>query len=77
MSVSADPMTRSPRTATRLLKGLTGGEYDPSLDAHLARWGAPFDPHTGLLTMLEGSGLSGHGGAYFPVAAKWRAVMGS
>ena len=77
MSVAADPKTRSPRTATRLLEGLTGGEYDSSLDAHLARWGAPSDPHTGVLTMLEESGLSGHGGAYFPVAAKWRAVMGS
>jgi len=77
VSVAADPKTRSPRTATRLLEGLTGGEYDSSLDAHLARWGAPSDPHTGVLTMLEESGLSGHGGAYFPVAAKWRAVMGS
>lgn len=77
MSVAADPMTRAPRTATRLLEGLTGGEYDPSLDAHLALWGAPSDPHNGVVTMLERSGLSGHGGAYFPVASKWRAVMGS
>jgi len=70
MSLAADPMTRAPQTATRLLEGLSGGAYDPSLDAHLARWGSPSGVDDGLLTTLDESGLRGHGGAWFPVAAK-------
>ena len=77
MSLAADPMTRAPQTATRLLEGLSGGAYDPSLDAHLARWGSPSGVDDGLLTTLDESGLRGHGGAWFPVAAKWRAVLGA
>ena len=30
-----------------------------------------------LIDELEASGLVGHGGAWFPVAAKWRAVAGA
>jgi NADH:ubiquinone oxidoreductase subunit F (NADH-binding) len=48
------------------------------LDTHLARWGALPDlaPAT-LLEALDRSGLRGHGGAWFPVGAKWRAVARS
>jgi NADH:ubiquinone oxidoreductase subunit F (NADH-binding) len=62
-------------TSVRLLHGLTGQEFDPSLDQHLARWGAPPDRYAGLLGELEASGLVGHGGAWFPVATKWRSVL--
>jgi NADH:ubiquinone oxidoreductase subunit F (NADH-binding) len=63
-------------TATRLLHGLTGQTNDPSLPAHLARWGAPPERIGRLIVELEESGLTGHGGAWFPVATKWRAVLG-
>jgi NADH:ubiquinone oxidoreductase subunit F (NADH-binding) len=45
------------------------------LDAHLARWGAVPDlPVRSLLEAVDQSGLRGHGGAWFPVGAKWRSV---
>jgi NADH:ubiquinone oxidoreductase subunit F (NADH-binding) len=68
----------APQTSTRLLHGLVGGGVpDPGLQSHLERWGAlHHQPHR-LLDPLEASGLVGHGGAWFPVAAKWRAVVGS
>ena len=41
---------------------------------HLDRWGElRHQPHQ-LIDVLEASGLVGHGGAWFPVAAKWRTV---
>ena len=64
-----------PTSAARLLHGLTGTACDPSLDQHVARWGAPPDRDAGLLGELEASGLVGHGGASFPVATKWRSVL--
>ena len=68
----------APRTTTRLLHGLVGGGVpDPGLESHLERWGElHHQPHR-LLEQLEASGLVGHGGAWFPVAAKWRAVVGA
>ncbi len=67
---------RGPRT--RLLYGLAGeGASDPGLGTHLERWGElRHQPHR-LIDELEASGLVGHGGAWFPVAAKWRAVAGA
>ena len=68
----------APRTSTRLLHGLVGGGVpDPGLRNHLERWGElHHQPHR-LIDHLEASGLVGHGGAWFPVAAKWRAVAGA
>jgi NADH:ubiquinone oxidoreductase subunit F (NADH-binding) len=65
-------------TTTRLLHGLVGGSApDPGLPTHLDRWGElHHQPHK-LIDELEASGLVGRGGAWFPVAAKWRAVAGA
>ncbi len=68
----------APRTTTRLLHGLVGGGApDPGLRTHLDRWGELNHQPYRLIDELEASGLVGHGGAWFPVAAKWRAVAGS
>ena len=68
----------APRTATRLLHGLTGGGVpDPGLRTHLDRWGELHHRPQQLIDELEASGLVGHGGAWFPVAPKWRAVAGA
>ena len=68
----------APKTATRLLHGLVGvGAPDPGLGMHLDRWGALRSQPRRLVDELEASGLAGHGGAWFPVAAKWRAVAGA
>jgi NADH:ubiquinone oxidoreductase subunit F (NADH-binding) len=66
----------APTGPTRLLDGAaSGGVVD--LDAHLSRWGAlPIVGLPQLLTAVEESGLRGHGGAWFPVGVKWRAVAG-
>ncbi len=67
----------APQTATRLLHGLVGGSApDPGLRTHLDRWGELHHRPQQLIDELEASGLVGHGGAWFPVAAKWRAVAG-
>ena len=63
-----------PRVTARLLHGLAPGcAADPGLRTHLNRWGELSFRH-GLLDELDASGLVGHGGAWFPVATKWRAV---
>ncbi len=69
---------RAPRATTRLLHGLVGGGAPgPGLGTHLDRWGElHHQPHR-LIDELEASGLVGHGGAWFPVAAKWQAVAGA
>ena len=68
----------APRTTTRLLHGLAGGGApDPGLRTHLDRWGELHPQPHRLLDELEASGLVGHGGAWFPVATKWRAVAGA
>ena len=70
--------TAAPRTATRLLHGLAGGgAADPGLRSHLDRWGELHPQPHRLIDELEASGLAGHGGAWFPVATKWRAVAGA
>jgi NADH:ubiquinone oxidoreductase subunit F (NADH-binding) len=46
-------------------------------ERHLDVWGAMPSDRAGLLDALEASGLAGHGGAWFPVAAKWRSVGGA
>lgn len=65
----------SGRSIPRLLAGLGGG--DPvDLPGHIALWGPMTVPRKGdqLVDQIEASGLLGHGGAWFPVAAKWKAV---
>jgi NADH:ubiquinone oxidoreductase subunit F (NADH-binding) len=64
----------APEAGTRLLYGLSGDAPDPGLSAHTERWGPLRDPGGRLIDELEASGLVGHGGAWFPVATKWRAV---
>ena len=60
----------------RLLAGLTSDGGTVGIEEHLARWGpAPVHqagPH--LIDTIEDSGLHGHGGAWFPVATKWRSL---
>ena len=67
----------APVGPTRLLD--TSGTADVvGLDAHLARWGALPDLRpAALLDVVDQSGLRGHGGAWFPVGIKWRAVARS
>ena len=67
----------APTGPTRLLD-VTGDADVVSLDAHLQRWGTlPDLGPKALLDAVDRSGLRGHGGAWFPVGAKWRAVAGS
>lgn len=64
-----------PRGMPRLLAGLEEGTGPVSLQEHLARWGPlPVVGRRPLLERVRASGLVGHGGAWFPVAAKWEAV---
>ncbi len=63
----------APETGRRLLHGLAGGTSDPGLETHLGRWGE-LRPRHHLIDELDASGLVGHGGAWFPVSTKWRAV---
>ncbi len=52
----------------------TGGAI--ALDEHLEQWGVLDLRRVGvdLVDELEASGLVGHGGAWFPVATKWRSI---
>jgi NADH:ubiquinone oxidoreductase subunit F (NADH-binding) len=70
---AADMSVSVRRGATeRVLCGISDG---PGLAAHLNRWGS-VRPHR-LVEEIESSGLAGHGGAWFPVGAKWRSVASS
>ena len=60
----------------RLLAGLATADRPSGLDAHLDQWG-PVDwrrTRLNLVGEVDASGLVGHGGAWFPVGAKWRAI---
>jgi NADH:ubiquinone oxidoreductase subunit F (NADH-binding) len=75
----ADTSTAPPGSAVpRLLAGLDAAGSPVGLDEHLSRWGAVPWRHAGasLIDDLEAAGLAGHGGAWFPVAVKWRSVRG-
>jgi NADH:ubiquinone oxidoreductase subunit F (NADH-binding) len=70
---AGDRFPAPPEGVPRLLSGLTGAA--PGLAPHLERWGmTPSMSAMQLLAEVEASGLGGHGGAWFPVARKWRAV---
>lgn len=60
----------------RLLAEPTPDSSRPTLGDHVARWGKlDLQPlRDFLIPELERSGLKGHGGAWFPVGAKWRSV---
>ena len=79
MSLTFGRTTRdAPQTATRLLYGLVGGGVRKAdLRSHLEQWGELHHQPQRLIDELDASGLVGHGGAWFPVAAKWRAVTGA
>ena len=64
----------APAGPERLLAGLAADGHAAGLDEHLARWGALPVGGPAFLKELDDSGLRGHGGAWFPVAAKWRSV---
>lgn len=60
----------------RLLSGLRLDDAPVGLAEHLERWG-PFPrkwARSSLIDEVDASGLAGHGGAWFPVATKWRDV---
>jgi NADH:ubiquinone oxidoreductase subunit F (NADH-binding) len=64
-----------PPGAARLLWDLPTDTPTEPLTRHLARWGTiPAARGADLLAEVERSGLRGHGGAWFPVATKWRSV---
>lgn len=60
----------------RLLSGLTSDGGTVGVEEHLAHWGPlPVqDAGPQLIDTLAASGLNGHGGAWFPVATKWRSL---
>jgi NADH:ubiquinone oxidoreductase subunit F (NADH-binding) len=66
----------APAMVPRLLSGLVPNGPACGLEDHLARWGpAPMRSAPADLTdKVAASGLRGHGGAWFPVANKWRSV---
>ena len=60
----------------RLLSSLNSPDTAVDLEPHVAHWGAlRLHGATTLLDQLDESGLRGHGGAWFPVGTKWRAIQ--
>ncbi|HEX4219408.1 MAG TPA: NADH-ubiquinone oxidoreductase-F iron-sulfur binding region domain-containing protein [Acidimicrobiales bacterium] len=77
----ATPATMAPAIPAasvlpRLLTGIVSTDSACSLDEHLTRWGAPplRAAAVELIDVVGNSGLRGHGGAWFPVAQKWRSI---
>ena len=71
---SVEPVRADARP--RLLAGLRPDGRASGLDAHLDQWG-PVDwrrTRLSLIGEVDASGLAGHGGAWFPVGTKWRAI---
>lgn len=68
-------LSQPPTGPARLLHGIGTSSGPVSLEEHLHRWG-PLPPWRGpaFVDELARSGLRGHGGGWFPVATKWRAV---
>ncbi len=71
---SLQPPVAAPTGAERLLAGIGGRADAVGLEEHLDRWGPLPVRKASFLDELEASGLRGHGGAWFPVGVKWRAV---
>jgi NADH:ubiquinone oxidoreductase subunit F (NADH-binding) len=77
--MSTGPVVAPEATAQpRLLAGRTSHGGTVSIEDHLSRWGAPPVRSAGadLIDKLSAAALSGHGGAWFPVATKWRSIRG-
>lgn len=67
-----------PRGPGRVLLGLDRPGSSTGLEDHLRRWGPPpLHAARDLVEAVGASGLRGHGGAWFPVADKWRSVAAS
>jgi NADH:ubiquinone oxidoreductase subunit F (NADH-binding) len=67
-----------PAGANRLLAGVGTDGRTVGLTDHQGQWGGlPEWPGSMFLDELERSGLRGHGGAWFPVATKWRSLRRS
>lgn len=74
LASSSSAPAQSPRFP-RLLSSLHSPDSVVDLEAHVAHWGAlRLHSATSVLDQLDESGLRGHGGAWFPVGTKWRAV---
>jgi NADH:ubiquinone oxidoreductase subunit F (NADH-binding) len=72
------PTMAAPEGIPRLLAGLDGGGRAVSLDEHMNQWGRPpASMSASFIDELDRSGLRGHGGAWFPVGAKWRSIRRS
>ena len=64
-----------PDRVARLLAGPPPAAGPETLHAHHARLGPLPNPGPGMIQTIERSGLLGRGGAAFPVARKWAAVV--
>ena len=72
------PTAPGPTGVDRLLAGVGTDDQPGVLSAHLDRWGPlPSWKGPSFIDELDRSGLRGHGGAWFPVATKWRSVRRS
>jgi NADH:ubiquinone oxidoreductase subunit F (NADH-binding) len=70
-----DQIPGPPTGDQRLLHAVGGREAPVGLEEHLEGWGElPTWKGAAFLDELDRSGLRGHGGAWFPVGAKWRSV---
>ncbi|HEY5097312.1 MAG TPA: hypothetical protein VII46_04655, partial [Acidimicrobiales bacterium] len=69
------PDVPPPDGPDRLLAGVGADGRAVTLRDHVTQWGAlPAWPGSSFLDELERSGLRGQGGAWFPLAAKWRSL---
>ncbi len=69
------PPVTAPSGSIRLLTGVAAAGQPVGLDEHLERWGTlPRWKGATFIEEIERSGLRGHGGGWFPVGTKWRAV---
>ena len=69
------PDVPPPDGPERLLAGVGSDGRMVTLRDHVTQWGAlPAWPGSSFLDELERSGVRGQGGAWFPLAAKWRSL---
>ncbi len=72
---SRTPTAPGPTGVDRLLSGVGMDDQPGALATHLDRWGPlPSWKGPSFIDELDRSGLRGHGGAWFPVATKWRSI---